>query len=72
MLMLALNGGARYHCGLRARRVIAKAKQCSQWSVIEWVTKTYYLAPQCFGRHVKPFLLVAFAVVCTHSNFKEG
>jgi hypothetical protein len=26
-----------------ARRAIAEAKQLSQWSVIEWVIKIYYL-----------------------------
>jgi hypothetical protein len=29
-------------------------------------------APPCFGRHVKPLVPVAFAVVSTHSSFKEG
>jgi hypothetical protein len=27
-------------------------------------------APPCFGRHVKPLVLVAFAVVGTHSSSK--
>jgi hypothetical protein len=31
---------SRGHC---ARRAIAEAKQRSQWSVIGWVTKIYYL-----------------------------
>jgi hypothetical protein len=26
----------------------------------------------CFGRHVKPLVPVAFAIVSTHSSFKEG
>jgi hypothetical protein len=26
----------------------------------------------CFGRHVKSLVPVAFAVVSTHSSFKEG
>jgi hypothetical protein len=31
-------------------------------------------APPCFGRHVKLLVLVpvAFAIVSTHSSFKEG
>jgi hypothetical protein len=29
-------------------------------------------APPCFGRHVKPLVSVAFAIVSTHSSFKEG
>jgi hypothetical protein len=29
-------------------------------------------APPCFRRHFKPCVLAAFAVVCTHSSFKEG
>jgi hypothetical protein len=29
-------------------------------------------APPCFGRHVKPLVPVAFAVVSIHSSFKEG
>jgi hypothetical protein len=29
-------------------------------------------APWCFGRHVKLLVLGAFAVVGTHSSFKEG
>jgi hypothetical protein len=29
-------------------------------------------ASPCFGRHVKPLIPVAFAVVSTRSNFKEG
>jgi hypothetical protein len=28
---------------IRAIRAIAEAKQCSQWSVVGWVTKIYYL-----------------------------
>jgi hypothetical protein len=37
------NGGTRWPRGQLARRVIAEAKQRSQWSVIGWVTKIYYL-----------------------------
>jgi hypothetical protein len=29
-------------------------------------------APACFGRHFKPLVPVEFAVVITHSSFKEG
>jgi hypothetical protein len=29
-------------------------------------------ARPCFGRHVKPLVPVAFAIVSTHSSFKEG
>jgi hypothetical protein len=28
--------------------------------------------PPCFGRHVKPLVPAAFAVVSTYSSFKEG
>jgi hypothetical protein len=30
------------------------------------------ITPPHFGRHVKPLLPVAFAVVYTHFSFKEG
>jgi hypothetical protein len=30
-------------CGQRARRAIAEAKHRSQWPVLGWVTKMYYL-----------------------------
>jgi hypothetical protein len=29
-------------------------------------------APPCFGRHIKLLVPVAFAIVSTHSSFKEG
>jgi hypothetical protein len=29
-------------------------------------------APPCFGKHFKPLVQVAFAVVSTHFSFKEG
>jgi hypothetical protein len=49
------------------RRAIAEAKQRSQWSGIGWVTKTLSSrASPCFGRHVKPLVSAAFAVVSTH------
>jgi hypothetical protein len=43
------------------RRAIAEVKH--RWLVIEWVTK-YLLseAPTCFGRHIKPLVLAAFAI----------
>jgi hypothetical protein len=37
------NWGARWSSGQCARRAIAEAKQRSQWPVIGWVTKIYYL-----------------------------
>jgi hypothetical protein len=44
---------------------IAEVKQ--RWSVIGWVTKKILSeTPPCFGRHVKPLVLSAFAVVSTH------
>jgi hypothetical protein len=41
------------------------------------VEKHFYIfefmrSPPCFGRHVKPLVPVAFAIVSTHSSFKEG
>jgi hypothetical protein len=36
-------GGARCSSGQCARRAIAEAKHRSQWSVLGWVTKIYYL-----------------------------
>jgi hypothetical protein len=43
----------------------AEIKQ--DWSVIRWVTKNILSrAPPCFGRHVKPLVPAAFAVVSTH------
>jgi hypothetical protein len=47
------------------RRSIAEVKQ--RWSVIGWVTKNLLSqATPCFGRHVKPLVPAAFAVVSTH------
>jgi hypothetical protein len=49
------------------RRAIAEVKQ--RWSVIGWVTKNVLSrAPQCFGRHAKPLVPAAFAVVSTHQS----
>jgi hypothetical protein len=36
-------GGARWSCDQCARRAIAEAKHRSQWPVLGWVTKIYYL-----------------------------
>jgi hypothetical protein len=47
------------------RRAIVVVKQ--RWSVNAWVTKNLISrAPPCFGRHVKPLVLAAFANVSTH------
>jgi hypothetical protein len=47
------------------RRASAVATQ--RWSVIGWVTKNLLSrAPSCFGRHVKPLVPAAFAVINTH------
>jgi hypothetical protein len=47
------------------RRVIVEVKQ--RWSVIGWETKSLLSrAPPYFGRHTKPLVPVAFAVVSTH------
>jgi hypothetical protein len=47
------------------RRAIAEVKQ--HWAVIGWVTKNLLFRPSpCFGRHVKPLVPAAFAVVSTH------
>jgi hypothetical protein len=52
---------------------IAEAKLCSQWSVIGWVTKIYYLELlRSSEGTLSRWSLVAFAVVITHSSFKEG
>jgi hypothetical protein len=49
------------------RSATAKVKQ--RWSVIGRSTKYLLLqAPPCFGRHVKPLVLAAFAVVRTHQS----
>jgi hypothetical protein len=38
-----------------------------RWSVIRWLTKNLLsVAPPCFGRHVLPLDVAAFAVVSTH------
>jgi hypothetical protein len=37
------NGGAWWSSGQCARRAIAEAKHRSQWPVLGWVTKIYYL-----------------------------
>jgi hypothetical protein len=49
------------------RCAIAEDKQ--RWSVIGWVTKNLLCrAPPWLGRHVKPLVPVAFAVVSTHQH----
>jgi hypothetical protein len=51
--------------GEYARWAIAEAKQL--WSVIGWVTKNLLSrVPPCFGKHVKPLVPAAFAVVSIH------
>jgi hypothetical protein len=48
-------------------RAIAKVKQ--RWSVIGWVTKNLLSRVlSCFGRYVKPLVLLAFAIVSTHQT----
>jgi hypothetical protein len=39
----SLRRGARWSSGQCARRAIAEAKHRSQWPVLGWVTKIYYL-----------------------------
>jgi hypothetical protein len=47
------------------RRATAKVKQ--HWSVFGWATKNLLSrASPCFGRHVKPLVPDAFALVSTH------
>jgi hypothetical protein len=49
------------------RRAIVEVKQ--RWSVIGRVTKNILSqAPPCFGRHVKPLVPAAFAVVSTDQS----
>jgi hypothetical protein len=53
------------------RHAMAEYKQ--RWSVIGWVTKNLLSrAPPCFGRHVKPLVLAAFAVICTNQTSPRG
>ncbi|RVE52732.1 hypothetical protein evm_002605 [Chilo suppressalis] len=60
---------ARWRRWLARSAAIVEVKQLSQWSVIGWVTKNLLSrAPPCFGRHVKPLVLAAFAVVSTHQS----
>jgi hypothetical protein len=47
------------------QRAIVEVQQ--GWSVIRWATNNLlHSAPPCFGRHVKPLVPAAFAVVSTH------
>jgi hypothetical protein len=49
------------------RGAIAEVKQ--RWSVIGWVTKNLLSrVPECFGRHGKPLVPAAFAVVSTQQS----
>jgi hypothetical protein len=57
-IIFSLTRGARWSSGQCARR--AEAKHQSQWPVIGWVTKIYYLD------------YYAFVIVITHASFKEG
>jgi hypothetical protein len=53
------------------RPAIAEVKQ--GWSVIGWVTKKMlFRAPVCFGRHVKPLVPAAFAVLSTNHQHALG
>jgi hypothetical protein len=61
-----LDGRAVSVLGVRSRKL---SKHRSQWPVIGWVTKKLLSrAPPCFGRHVKPLVSAAFAVVSTHQS----
>ncbi|RVE44077.1 hypothetical protein evm_011270 [Chilo suppressalis] len=67
--MSILFGGARWRRWLARSAAIVEVKQLSQWSVIGWVTKNLLSrASPCFGRHVKPLVPAAFAVVSTHQS----
>jgi hypothetical protein len=50
----------------RALRRAIEVKQ--HWSVIGWVTKNLLSWAPCIGRHVKPLVSAAFAVVNTHQS----
>jgi hypothetical protein len=52
------------------RRAIAEPKQRSQWSVIGWVTKIYYL--ELLHASEGTLVPAAFAIASAHSSFKEG
>ncbi|CAG9786378.1 unnamed protein product [Diatraea saccharalis] len=57
---------AQWRSGLAPRPVIVVVKQLPQGSVTGWVTKKLLSrATPCFGRHVKPLVPAAFAVVNT-------
>ncbi|RVE50020.1 hypothetical protein evm_005373 [Chilo suppressalis] len=61
--------GARWRNWLARSAAIVEVKQFSQGSVIGWVTKNLLSrAPPCFGRHVKPLVPVASAVVSAHQS----
>jgi hypothetical protein len=61
LLVLLLDGPAVS----AIRHAIAEVKQ--RWSVMRWMTKNLLSrTPPCFGRHVKPLVPAALAVVSTH------
>jgi hypothetical protein len=62
--------GARWSSGQLARRAIAEAKHRSQRAVLGWVTNIYYL--ELLRASKGTLVPVAFAIVSTHSSFKEG
>jgi hypothetical protein len=69
MYILWYTEGAQWSSGQCARRAIAEAKHRSQWPVLGWVTKNLLSrAPPCIGRHVKPLVPAALAVVSTHQS----
>jgi hypothetical protein len=64
-LQTSTKTSARWPAVSALQRAIADVKQL--WSVIEWVTNILLSrAPPCFGRHVKPLVPAAFAVVIAH------
>ncbi|RVE53160.1 hypothetical protein evm_002257 [Chilo suppressalis] len=67
--IITIYRGARWRKWLARSAAIVEVKQLSQWSVIGWVTKKLLSrAPPCFGRHVKPLVPAASAVVSTHQS----
>ncbi|RVE45201.1 hypothetical protein evm_010142 [Chilo suppressalis] len=63
------SSGARWRGWLARSAAIVEVKQLSQWSVIGWVSKNLLSrVPPCFGRHVKPLVPAASAVVSTRQS----
>ncbi|CAH0404798.1 unnamed protein product [Chilo suppressalis] len=63
------NRGARWRKWLACSTAIVEVKQLSQGSVIGWVNKNLLSrTPPCFGRHVKPLIPAACAVVSTRQS----